>query len=428
MMNKRLLKCATVCLAALIGVAGCSTSKEDTSHSSGKEVLEFYHGNYQSEAEWPPAKAVRDLYDKFAKEHNTDKVEFKPIPVTGSLTDVMNNKVASGEFPDMIDLAGHGVSLAAIEQELVLDLKPYIDENGLKENVGINYTQNNVNGKIYTAHDQLLTLGLWYNADIFSKAGAKTPDQWKTWNDFSEAMALVRKVDGVYAFGAGEPAIRMFNTVLGTTEEGRKLLTGPLTKEGIESKAFAEALKVVMTEVQANGSANAGGDANAYTADFQANKSGVFFNGVWASGSMVENPALQPGIYPGSVAISSPGGGITISSKMSKEKQELALEFLKYMFSDEVQQTIFELGANPASQKIDTAKVAEGSDDATVKLLGKATSLANTADNIVPTVISAWGEDVRGALINALTESASEGVNIDQKVKDTQAILIALIG
>ena len=53
----------------------------------------------------------------------------------------MNNKVASGEFPDVIDLAGNAVSLAAIEQKLVLDLKPYIDSNKLEKNVGLNYKQ-----------------------------------------------------------------------------------------------------------------------------------------------------------------------------------------------------------------------------------------------------------------------------------------------
>ncbi|WP_153297263.1 extracellular solute-binding protein, partial [Streptococcus pneumoniae] len=110
---------------------------------------------------------------------------------------------------------------------------------------------------------------LWYNKDIFAKAGAKTPDQWNTWDDFTQAMASIRKQDGVYAFGAGEPSIRLFNTVLGTTENGRKLLDKPLTKEGIESKEFADALKMVMKEIQANGSKNAGGDANAYSKDFQ---------------------------------------------------------------------------------------------------------------------------------------------------------------
>ncbi|MGU8015595.1 ABC transporter substrate-binding protein [Streptococcus suis] len=428
-MKKSLLKCGALCFATVLTLAGCSTSKQEEAASSGKEVLEFYHGFHHSEEEWAPAKVMRDLYEKFAEEHNTENIEFKQIPVTGSLTDIMNNKVASGEFPDIIDLAGNGVSLAAIEQGLVVDLKPYIDENGLEKNVGINYVQNNVGGKIYSVHDQLVTLGLWYNSEIFEKAGAKTPEQWETWQDFSEALALVRKQEGVYGFGAGEPAIRMFNTVLGTTEKGRELLTAPLTKEGIESKEFAEALKIVMTEVQANGSANAGGGADVYTADFQENKSGIFFNGVWAAGAMVDNPALQPGLYPGGVAISSPGGGITISSKMSEEKQKIALEFLKYMVSDEVQTTIFEkVGANPTSQNIDTAKLAEGSEDATVQLLGRAAAQANSAKYTVPTIITAWGGDVRGALINAFTESAAEGVNIEQKVKDTQAILIALIG
>ena len=49
-------------------------------------------------------------------------------------------------------------------------------------------------------------------------------------------MALVRKQEGVYGFGAGEPAIRLFNTVLGSSEAGRKLLEGPLTVRGYRIK------------------------------------------------------------------------------------------------------------------------------------------------------------------------------------------------
>lgn len=60
---------------------------------------------------------MRDLYDEFAKEHSNEKFEFKPIPVTGDLKDIMKNKVAGGQFPDIIDLAGNDVSLAAIEQK-----------------------------------------------------------------------------------------------------------------------------------------------------------------------------------------------------------------------------------------------------------------------------------------------------------------------
>ncbi|KXB41385.1 ABC transporter substrate-binding protein [Amygdalobacter nucleatus] len=404
------------------------TVQETANASSEKEVLEFYHGYHHAEKEWPVAKVMRDLYEKFAEQHKGENVEFKPIPVSGDLKDIMKNKVASGEFPDVIDLAGNAVSLAAINQGLVVDLKPFIDENKLEKNAGINYEQNLKDGKIYTVHEQLFTMGLWYNKDIFAKANAKTPDQWATWEDFTAAMATVRKVNGIYAFGAGEPSIRLFNTLLGVTEEGRKLLAEPLTKEGIESKAFADTLKAVMTEMQANGSKNAGGDANAYSKDFEEGKSAVFFNGVWAAGGMSKNPSLQPGIYPCGVAISSSGGGITISNKMSDAKKKLALEFLRYMISDEVQKVIFEkVGANPSNQNINVKELAEKSSDATTKILGQAIAQVKEAKIVVPTVSDVWGGDVHSAIINALTESAAENVNIEQKVADTQNVLKSII-
>lgn len=435
-MKKKLFGLLGLSLALTVGLTACSTDKNeeidgstDKNATGKKEVLEFFHGYHQAEDEWPVAQIMRDLYDDFAKEHATGDVEFKATPVSGSLLDLMNNKVASGEFPDVIDLAGNAVSLAAIEQDLTLDLKPFIDANGLEKNVGINYTQNDVNGKIYTVHEQLFTMGLWYNKDIFKSAGAKEPGNWATWADFSEAMEAVRKVDGVYAFGAGEPSLRLLNTALGETEEGRNTLAGPLTKESIESDAFVNSLTTVMTAVKENGSENAGGDADTYSADFSQGKSGVFFNGVWAAGGMVDTSSIVPGIYPGDVAISSAGGGITISNKMSEQKEQLALEFLQYMTSDKVQEIIFtKVGANPSNQNINISELAVTSEDPTVILLGEAISLVNDAAYQVPTIGDSWGGDVNNALTNALSESSASNIDISKKVKETQDILLALIG
>lgn len=429
-MKKNIFSCAFIGLVASMTLAACgSPATENKSNANNEEsVLEFYHGYHHNEKEWPVAQVMRDLYDEFAKQHADGDVTFKPIPVTASLVDTMNNKVAGGQFPEVIDLGGQPVSLAAIEQNLILDQKPYIDENNLKTNVGLNYTQNDVNGKIYTIHDQMFTMGLWYNTEIFAKANAKTPENWENWTDFTTAMETVRKVDGVYGFGAGEPAVRLVNTLLGTTEEGRKLLEKPLDKAAIESQVFTETLAAVMKAVQENGSEHAGGTADNYSADFAQGKSSVFFNGVWASGSMSENPALQPAIYPGQIAISSSGGGITISDALSDKEKELALEFMKYMTSDEVQKVIFEKsGANPANENLDIAAISEASSDPTVKLLGKAISQVKDAKYSVKTISDAWSSDVYTALINALTESAAPNVNIDQKVQETKDALIALI-
>ena len=167
-------------MAATVVVSGCGKSGDSEKTDDGKKkteasddkVLEFYHGYYQDASEWAPAQVMRDIYDEFAKEHADGEVEFKAIP-TEDIDSVVENKVAGGSYPDMVDLAGRSVSLAAISQDLLLDMKPYIDEEGIKDNVGINYTQNDVDGKIYTVHDQLLTLGYWYNDKVLKDAGAR---------------------------------------------------------------------------------------------------------------------------------------------------------------------------------------------------------------------------------------------------------------
>ncbi|CRH94481.1 Maltose-binding periplasmic proteins/domains [Chlamydia trachomatis] len=114
---------------------------------------------------------------------------------------------------------------------------------------------------------------------------------------------------------------------------------------------------------------------------------------------------------------------------MSEVKQKLALEFLKYMTSDDVQKVIFEkVGANPSNENVNVKELSEKSSEATTKILGQAITQVKNATVVVPTVSDVWGGDVQTAIINALTESAAENVDVDQKVKSTQDVLKSLIG
>lgn len=403
-------------------------SAEAAEPADGQEVLEFYHGYYHEESEWAPAKAMRDIYDEFAAQHADGPVTFKPI-ATEDVQGTVDNKVAGGSYPDMIDLAGNSVSLAAMTQDLLYDMKPYIEEQSLQNQVGINYTQNDVDGKIYTVHDQLLTIGFWYNQKIFEDAGAALPDSWAKWTDFDDAMSKVRAAGGdVYAYGAGQGSARCFNAYLGSTEAGQTYVNQELTVEAIESAEFEESFKTVANLDQKNGSANASGDANDWSADFNAGKSAIFFNGVWAAGGFGDSTEFQPAIYPGGVALSSAGGGITIANGMSDAKTELALEFIKYMTSDEVQSKIFTLvGANPCNNTLDLNKLAEGAGSGT-ELLAKACSQANGAKVIVPTIDATWGTDIANAIANKLVECTVSGVDVDAKFEELKSELTGLIG
>ena len=430
-MRKKILTVLLTVVMTTSCLVGCGSNKSGGStnagDSSGSNVLEFYHGYFHEESEWPAAKVMRDIYDAFAKQHEGGDVTFKPIAVENYL-EIMNNKVASGNFPDMIDLAGNPVSLAAITQGLVYDMKPYIDSENLKDAVGINYTQNDIDGSIYTVHDQLLTLGFWYNENLMKESNTELPQTWNNWDDFGKAMVTVREngQDGNYAYGSGQGSIRCFNAYLGQVKP--ELLDKELSKEIIESKEFAEAFKTIATLDQENGSANAGSSANDFSADFSDGKSSVFFNGVWAAGGFAEKDNIKPAIFPGNVALSSAGGGLTIGSKMDEAKIELALEFVKYMTSEEVQKKIFlEVGANPCNSSLNINDLAKEKNDPTAILLAEACDQANNAKTIVKTIDSAWGGDIQTAIANKLIECSVAGVDIDAKFEALKSELVALI-
>ena len=155
-------------MAATVVVSGCGKSGDSEKTDDGKKkteasddkVLEFIMDIIRMQANGHLHRLCAISMTSLQKSMQMEKWNLKQFR-TEDIDSVVENKVAGGSYPDMVDLAGRSVSLAAISQDLLLDMKPYIDEEGIKDNVGINYTQNDVDGKIYTVHDQLLTLGYW---------------------------------------------------------------------------------------------------------------------------------------------------------------------------------------------------------------------------------------------------------------------------
>ena len=247
-MKKKLVSVLLVAAMGASVLAGCGSSsvKEDggekKSESSGNNVLEFYHGYYQDESEWAAAQVMRDIYDEFAQEHADGDVTFKPIAVENR-DDIVSAQVAGGSFPDMVDVGGGGVPQAAISQDLVYDLKPYIDENNLQDAVGLNYTQHDQDGHIYAVHDQIESRGLWYNSSIFEKAGTST-DAFTDWNTFGDAMTKIADLgDDAYGYIAGQGSSYIVNAIMASTDAGKKMVESELTEETINSDEFANAFK-----------------------------------------------------------------------------------------------------------------------------------------------------------------------------------------
>lgn len=427
-----ILLATAMCATMLAGCGGKEAEKGKEAASSGDEnVLEFYHGYYQDESEWAAAQVMRDIYDEFAAQHEDGGVTFKPIAVENR-DDIVSNQVAGGSFPDIVDVGGGGVPQAAIEQGIVYDLKPYIDENNLQDAVGLNYTQHDVDGHIYAVHDQIESRGLWYNAKVFEKAGVST-DAFSDWKTFGDSMTKVKDLgDGSYGYIAGQGSNYILSAIMASSENGKKMLEESLTEETINSKEFAEAFKTTAALDQANGSEHTTDDNGNLMADFNTNGTvGVLFNGVWNASGIDESltDAIEPALFPGDVAIASAGGGLAVAEGMSEEKTELALEFIKYMTSAEVQEKIFtEVQAHPCNTTLDLDALAEKSGNPATIKLAKACSQVNEAGTVVIDKNYTWGADVNSSIINALMECAVSGTDIDARFEQLQKELLALIG
>lgn len=425
---------AAMCMTALAGCGGGSDSgKEGSSASKEDNVLEFYHGYFQDESEWAAAQVMRDIYDQFAQEHADDNVTFKAIAVENR-DEIVSAQVSGGSFPDMVDFGGARGSLtSAVAQDLVYDLKPYIDENNLADAVGLNYAQNDRNGHIYSVHDQIESRGLWYNSAVFEKAGVSADSVFADWTAFGDAMDKINaQGDGTYGYIAGQGSRQIVNAIMGSTEKGKEMLESELTEETINSDEFADAFKTAAKLDSANGSDHTTDDNGNLMADFNTNGTvGVLFNGVWNAGAIDKANAevIEPALFPGNVAIASAGDGIAVANGMSEEKTELALEFIKYMTSAEVQEKIFtEVQAKPCNITLDLNALAEKSGNPIVMKLAEACSQVNEADTTVIDLSYTWGSDVDKAIINALMESAVSGADIDARFEQLQKELLALIG
>ena len=435
-MKKKLVSVLLVAAMGASVLAGCGSSsvKEDggekKSESSGNNVLEFYHGYYQDESEWAAAQVMRDIYDEFAQEHADGDVTFKPIAVENR-DDIVSAQVAGGSFPDMVDVGGGGVPQAAISQDLVYDLKPYIDENNLQDAVGLNYTQHDQDGHIYAVHDQIESRGLWYNSSIFEKAGTST-DAFTDWNTFGDAMTKIADLgDDAYGYIAGQGSSYIVNAIMASTDAGKKMVESELTEETINSDEFANAFKTAAKLDQANGSQHTTDDNGNLMAEFNTNgKVGVLFNGVWNASGIDAGLAdkIESQIFPGNVSVVTAGSGHSISANLSEAETELALEFLAYMVSPEVQAKIFTgVQANPCNTTLDLKALAEESGDPITQKLAEACTQVNSAETVVTDLNYVWGSDVGSAIINALMESAVEGTDIDARFEQLKQELTALV-
>lgn len=431
-----LAACGSTPAASSAPAAGSTPAASTTTGGALPEIT-FYHGYFQDD--WQPAVEMRKMYDEFAALHK-DEFIFTPVALdTGNqgVYDKCVQEIALGQFPDIVDVSGMNIIPAATEAGLALDLKPFIDEDAdFKAGIGVNYEQNMRDGAIYTVRDQLETIGFWYNSELFGKAGADTPDKWKTWADFTTAVDKLKAspdVETPFTMNQDWPTTILLSGYLLGSKDGRDF--GAAVPTSFDNASFKSALDFLSKDVlgKIDNEHFTAADSDKYREDFFEGKAAMLFNGVWESGSFgaveIDPAVIKPAVFPTmeegkTAAIVSASPGFVISSKLDEAKQKACVEFVKFMTSKETAGKVFEKAmAMPPSTAIDYDTYINGDYDVTLKALAEACKAASAADYQSPTAGAVWGEDISGAISGKYAAIKDGSKATDEIVKELDSIL-----
>ena len=174
---------------------------QDTPGSDVEATLTTYN--------WGSAGEVEEYGNAFARFNqsypNVTVVDnITPITSWADFLDQLVINVASGNTPDMINIAIEGVQLA-VSKGLLLPLDDFLASDPEGEAFLELIPQQlldalSVDGTLYMMPNGWQTMVIHYNTDIFSSAGMDYPSSDWTWDDFLEtAQALTN--DDHYGFG-----------------------------------------------------------------------------------------------------------------------------------------------------------------------------------------------------------------------------------
>ncbi|MFJ9565707.1 extracellular solute-binding protein [Streptomyces fuscichromogenes] len=255
-MRSKLITAAAVTAATALAASGCGSG---SSGSSSKSIKVVYWQNLNS-ANKLQANFLASMVKEFTKANPGTKVDL--VPVTASEADYYTKiqlmMRSPSTAPDLVyedtalinsDIAGGYLKPLDAYTAKWADWSQY----AAAAKTAVTGASDN---KVYGVPDNTDTRGIWYNKQLFAKAGISVPWQPKTWADvLSAARKIKAKLSGVtpmnlYTGTAGGEASSMqgFEMLLYGTPAGDKSLYDASQKKWVVgSQGFKDALDFVHT-------------------------------------------------------------------------------------------------------------------------------------------------------------------------------------
>ena len=272
---------------------------------------------------------------------------------------------ASGDnLPDAFMMNGPNFQLYA-SNDIIVPFDKAVEDGDLDfsnypEAMEQLYTYEGTPYAVPTSYD---SIGLWYNEDLFEKAGVEVPTEDWTWEDLHQASKEISealKDEGVYGFAGGAYNQELFYNLI--FQAGGEVLNEDATEAQYSSDGSREALQFLRDMVEDGSSPSIQTTADTSPDElFKSGKAAMVYGGSFrvqgyvdsAVGESIQVVRLPIGKERGVVL----HGGAVVASAAS-ENAAAAAAFAVYHGSQEGQQIIGESGASiPAYQGTEQAYI-----------------------------------------------------------------------
>ncbi|MBZ5738916.1 ABC transporter substrate-binding protein [Nocardioides mangrovi] len=354
---------ALLCVGSLALATACGSDDDSSEGDGGSTTITWWHNSNND----PGKSYYEQVAADFEADHPGVKIEISAM-AHEDMVDKLDAAFQSGDMPDIYMERGGGEMADHVDAGLVRDLSDDASEEIGK--IGGSVAGWQLDGKTYALPFSLGVVGVWYNTDLFKQAGiTDTPTTMDEWYD---DIAKLEDADITpISVGAGDkwPAAHYwYYTALRSCPED--VLKDAVTSLDFSDPCFVQAGDV-LEDLLATDPFNAGflttkaqEGATSASGLLATGKVAMELQGHWEPGVMqgltddgkglgdktgwFPFPAVDGGAGDPADAL---GGGDAWA--VSEDAPDEAVDFVKYLLSDEVQKGFAEndmgLPTNPAA-------------------------------------------------------------------------------
>ena len=342
-------------MAAAMMTSVFSATAVTASAADAEELTIWVH-----ETDSPEGQLYKTLIDEFNKEYegtyHATLTQIARSGDAGGYDDKVNAAITNGGLPDVFTVDGVAVAQYA-DANAIVPIGDYFKEDELADFNPSIIQQGTYNDELYTLGVMDSSVGVFYNKDMFEKAGIEPATAEKPWTLAQlEDAAKKLTTDDCYGItmsldAKDETCIYFFLPLIYSQD------SSVLDKDGETAEGFlnGDATKNVFNwikEMADNGYASATPAENS----FELGQAAMALTGSWEPGNLAKydiNWGLMPmPVYDENSTPASACGSWTfaMSSNCSDEKKEGAAELIRFMTSTDASARMYEANAMPPAR------------------------------------------------------------------------------